>query len=87
MFPAGLISTNTSVSIEFWASYSPTNVVWTRTFAFGDQTGAGGENTGFDYTHYAGGNIMFLDGHVDWRNFREMTNVSLPSGGHPGFMF
>jgi len=35
----------------------------------------------------AGGNIMFLDGHVDWRRFQQMTNVSLPSGGHPGFMF
>jgi prepilin-type N-terminal cleavage/methylation domain-containing protein/prepilin-type processing-associated H-X9-DG protein len=35
----------------------------------------------------AGGNIMFLDGHVDWRNFPQMTNVAVPSGGHPGFMF
>jgi hypothetical protein len=61
LLPSGLISTNTSVSIEFWASYSPTNVVWTRTFAFGDQTGAGGENTGFDYTHYAGGNYQNLN--------------------------
>jgi prepilin-type N-terminal cleavage/methylation domain-containing protein/prepilin-type processing-associated H-X9-DG protein len=34
----------------------------------------------------AGGNIMFLDGHVDWRNFSQMTNVAQPSG-HPGFMF
>lgn len=61
LLPAGLISTNVSVSIEFWASYNPTNATWTRTFAFGDQTGAGGENTGFDYTHYAGGNYQNLN--------------------------
>jgi hypothetical protein len=61
LLPSGLISTNQSVSIEFWASYSPTNQVWTRTFAFGDQTGAGGENTGLDYTHYAGGNYQNLN--------------------------
>jgi len=35
----------------------------------------------------AGGNIMFLDGHVDWRKFQQMTNIVLPSGGDPGFMF
>jgi prepilin-type N-terminal cleavage/methylation domain-containing protein/prepilin-type processing-associated H-X9-DG protein len=35
----------------------------------------------------SGGNIMFLDGHVDWRKFQQMTNIALPSGGHPGFMF
>lgn len=35
----------------------------------------------------SGGNIMFLDGHVDWRNFQQMTNLVLPSSGHPGFMF
>ena len=34
----------------------------------------------------SGGNIMFLDGHVDWRKFQQMTNVVLPSGA-PGFMF
>jgi prepilin-type N-terminal cleavage/methylation domain-containing protein/prepilin-type processing-associated H-X9-DG protein len=34
----------------------------------------------------AGGNIMFLDGHVDWRKFQQMTNIA-PAGGHPGFMF
>ena len=34
----------------------------------------------------SGGNIMFLDGHVDWRKFQQMTNVALPSGA-PGFMF
>jgi prepilin-type processing-associated H-X9-DG protein len=35
----------------------------------------------------AGGNIMFLDGHVDWRKFLQMTNVVNPSGGALGFMF
>jgi prepilin-type N-terminal cleavage/methylation domain-containing protein/prepilin-type processing-associated H-X9-DG protein len=35
----------------------------------------------------AGGNIMFLDGHVDWRKFQQMTNVAVPASGHPGFMF
>ena len=35
----------------------------------------------------AGGNIMFLDGHVDWRKFQQMTNVAVPSAGRPGFMF
>lgn len=59
--PSGLVSTNASVSFEFWASYSPTNAIWTRTFAFGDQTGGGGENTGLDYTHYAGGNYQNLN--------------------------
>jgi prepilin-type N-terminal cleavage/methylation domain-containing protein/prepilin-type processing-associated H-X9-DG protein len=35
----------------------------------------------------AGGNIMFLDGHVEWRKFLQMTNVVNPSGGALGFMF
>ena len=35
----------------------------------------------------AGGNIMFLDGHVDWRPFVQMTNIFNPSGGKLGFMF
>jgi prepilin-type N-terminal cleavage/methylation domain-containing protein/prepilin-type processing-associated H-X9-DG protein len=35
----------------------------------------------------AGGNIMFLDGHVDWRSFTQMTNIFNPSGGKLGFMF
>lgn len=35
----------------------------------------------------AGGNITFLDGHVEWRKFQQMTNVVIPSGGNPGFMF
>ena len=61
VLPAGLISTNVSVTIEFWASYNSTNSPWTRTFAFGDQTGGGGENTGLDYTHYAAGNYQNLN--------------------------
>jgi prepilin-type N-terminal cleavage/methylation domain-containing protein/prepilin-type processing-associated H-X9-DG protein len=35
----------------------------------------------------AGGNIMFLDGHVEWRKFLQMTNLVNPSGGAPGFVF
>jgi prepilin-type N-terminal cleavage/methylation domain-containing protein/prepilin-type processing-associated H-X9-DG protein len=35
----------------------------------------------------AGGNIMFLDGHVEWRSFSSMTNVVSPASGNPGFMF
>jgi prepilin-type N-terminal cleavage/methylation domain-containing protein/prepilin-type processing-associated H-X9-DG protein len=34
-----------------------------------------------------GGNIMFLDGHVDWRKFNQMTNLANPAAGNPGFMF
>jgi prepilin-type N-terminal cleavage/methylation domain-containing protein/prepilin-type processing-associated H-X9-DG protein len=35
----------------------------------------------------SGGNITFLDGHIEWRKFQQMTNVVNPSGGDPGFMF
>jgi len=35
----------------------------------------------------AGGNIMYLDGHVEWRKFEQMTNIFNPSGGKLGFMF
>ncbi|SPE63297.1 conserved hypothetical protein [Verrucomicrobia bacterium] len=35
----------------------------------------------------SGGNITFLDGHIEWRNFPQMTNVVNPSGGALGFMF
>jgi prepilin-type N-terminal cleavage/methylation domain-containing protein/prepilin-type processing-associated H-X9-DG protein len=35
----------------------------------------------------AGGNIMFLDGHVEWRKFQNMTNVAAQSANQPGFMF
>ncbi|EEF60157.1 LamG domain-containing protein, partial [Pedosphaera parvula] len=42
--------------------------VWTRVFAFGDQNGGGGQHTGLDYCHYAGGN---------WQNL----NLSTTSGG------
>jgi prepilin-type N-terminal cleavage/methylation domain-containing protein/prepilin-type processing-associated H-X9-DG protein len=34
-----------------------------------------------------GGNITFLDGHIEWRKFMQMTNVVNPSAGDPGFMF
>jgi prepilin-type N-terminal cleavage/methylation domain-containing protein/prepilin-type processing-associated H-X9-DG protein len=35
----------------------------------------------------AGGNITFLDGHIEWRNFPQMTNVVNPSAGDPGYIF
>ncbi len=65
--PGGLISPYTQVTIEFWASFSSSNPTWTRVFAFGDQTTGGGENTGLDYCHYAGG---------DWQNLNYQTNSS-----------
>src|SRR5580658_9284137 len=60
VLPAGMISGNTQVTIEFWASFG-SNPTWTRVFAFGDQTGTGGENTGLDYCPYAGGNYQNLN--------------------------
>ena len=60
LLPSGLISSHTQVTIEFWASFSSTNLVWTRTFAFGDQNGVN-ENTGLDYCHYAAGNYQNLN--------------------------
>jgi prepilin-type N-terminal cleavage/methylation domain-containing protein/prepilin-type processing-associated H-X9-DG protein len=38
-------------------------------------------------TSPAGGNINFLDGHIEWRKFQQMTNVVNPASGDPGFMF
>ncbi len=35
----------------------------------------------------SGGNITFLDGHIEWRTLSKMTNVALPMAGNPGFMF
>jgi prepilin-type processing-associated H-X9-DG protein len=35
----------------------------------------------------AGGNITFLDGHIEWRKFLQMTNIANPMSGDPGFMF
>jgi prepilin-type N-terminal cleavage/methylation domain-containing protein/prepilin-type processing-associated H-X9-DG protein len=34
----------------------------------------------------SGGNITFLDGHIEWRRFLQMTNVANPPGV-PGFIF
>jgi hypothetical protein len=59
--PGGLISGNTQVTIEFWATYTLGNIVWTRTFAFGNQNGSGGADTSLDYTHFAGGNYQNLN--------------------------
>ena len=61
VLPGELISTNLSVTIEFWASISDTNDPWTRVFAFGDQTDTGGENTGLDFSPYAPGNYQNLN--------------------------
>ncbi len=60
VLPAGMISGDTQVTIEFWASFG-TNLPWTRLFAFGDQNGTGGENTGLDYCPYASGNYQNLN--------------------------
>lgn len=35
----------------------------------------------------SGANITFLDGHIEWRKFQQMTNVVNQAGGNPGFMF
>jgi prepilin-type processing-associated H-X9-DG protein len=36
----------------------------------------------------AGGNILFLDGHVTWRNFRDMRyRMTAPNTSSPGFYF
>lgn len=37
----------------------------------------------------AGGNILFMDGHVEWRNFKQMTNrtPAFTVGGPPVFCF
>ncbi len=35
----------------------------------------------------SGGNITFLDGHIEWRKFQQMTNVVNQTAGNPGFMF
>lgn len=61
VLPAGMISTNTQVTIEFWATYSSANAAWTRTFAFGNQNGSGGADTSLDYCHFAGGNYQNLN--------------------------
>ena len=59
--PGGLIHTNTQVTIEFWGSFGPGNIVWSRVFAFGNQNGSGGADTSLDYTHFAGGNFQNLN--------------------------
>jgi prepilin-type N-terminal cleavage/methylation domain-containing protein len=35
----------------------------------------------------SGGNTTFLDGHIEWRKFNQMTNIANPTGGTLGFMF
>jgi hypothetical protein len=73
--PGGLISSNTQVTIEFWASFGSSNPFWTRVYAFGDQNGTGQENTGLDYCHYAGGN---------WQNLNCQTPSSGVFANNPG---
>jgi len=59
--PSGILGGASVVTIEFWADFSPNNPVWTRVFAFGEQNGSGGQLTGLDYCHYAGGNWQNLN--------------------------
>lgn len=73
--PGGLISSYSQVSIEFWASFSDLNPVWTRVFAFGDQDGGGNQRSGLDYCHYAGGN---------WQNLNFSTGTSGVYANNPG---
>jgi hypothetical protein len=57
--PADIIGTNSSLTVEFWASFSEFNPVWTRVFSIGSQNLEGNKATGLDYCHFAGG---------DWQN-------------------
>jgi hypothetical protein len=77
LLPAGLLSSQTQVTIEFWASYG-NNQTWTRTFAFGDQTSGGNEDSGWDYTHYAGGNYQNLNYQLS--STAQSTYVNNPGG-------
>ena len=58
--PPGMVSSYSQVTVEFWATFYPSNPVWTRVFAFGDQNN-GAERTGLDYCHYAAGNWQNLN--------------------------
>lgn len=60
ILPAGIVSSYSQVTIEFWATFYSSNPVWSRVFAFGSQNNAA-EFTGFDYCHYAGGNWQNLN--------------------------
>jgi prepilin-type N-terminal cleavage/methylation domain-containing protein/prepilin-type processing-associated H-X9-DG protein len=57
---------------------------------YSDITAAGGTKVRTAHLNGAipaGGNITFLDGHIEWRKFQQMTNVVNATGGNPGFMF
>lgn len=73
--PPGIISTQEKITIEFWASFSANNPVWTRVFAFGDQNDAGQERTALNYCHYAGG---------DWQNLGVHTAGANVWANNPG---
>lgn len=73
--PAGIASGYGKITIEFWASFSDANPVWTRVFAFGSQDGAGNMATGLDYCHYAGGN---------WQNLGLRTTAANVWANNPG---
>lgn len=73
--PGGQLSPYSQVSIELWASFADSNPIWTRLFAFGDQNGSGGELTGLDYCHYAGGN---------WQNLNFQTAAGSCYANNPG---
>lgn len=72
--PAGMVSSYSQVTIEFWATLYDSNPYWTRVFAFGDQSGTA-ENTGLDYCHYAGGN---------WQNLNIQTGAGGGYANNPG---
>jgi hypothetical protein len=73
--PAGIVSSYSQVTIEVWATFASSNPYWTRVFAFGDQNGSGGELTGLDYCHYAGGN---------WQNLNFQTGAGSGYANNPG---
>lgn len=77
LLPSGMISSLSQVTIEFWASYG-SNAVWTRTFAFGDQTASGTANSSLDYCHYAGGNYQNLN--IQTNSTSGGTYVNNPAG-------
>jgi hypothetical protein len=74
LLPSGMISNYQQVTIEFWASYSGANPVWTRTFSFGNQN-LGVPVTTVDYCHFAGG---------DWQNLNATTPAGANWANNPG---
>jgi hypothetical protein len=73
--PPGITRGATQLTVELWASFSADNPFWTRVFAFGDQNATGGQRTGLDYCHYAGGN---------WQNLNHSTTAGGAYANNPG---